>query len=173
MEDQYIKCLLCEWTGLKKTLKGHKRWSHRLSEDEYQCGTCKKKFKRPSYLARHNSNIHLQIKHPCDKCDYKATRAHTLRTHKKSIHEGKRVPCTQCEHKAFDIGSLSTHMKSVHLGDKSHTCDKCDFKTSTKTVLKRHVVRRHTLLEKSLKCTECSFTTSFNKDLGPINTEWT
>ena len=158
-QQQQSTCSMCDWKGTKQRLNPHKKSSH---GEGHKCENCGKVFQRLDHLTKHNNAVHLGIKFPCDQCDYKATTPGSLRTHKRSLHEGQKVPCTQCEHKAFDIGSLSKHVKTVHLGEKSHACDKCNFKASSNSNLKAHIHRSHTLLVKSFKCAECSFTTTYN-----------
>merc|ERR1712150_257400 len=52
---------------------------------------------------------------------------------------------------------LNKHIKGVHRRSNNHNCDECEYSTSSKTDLKRHV-KRHKSTQ-LFKCEQCSYST--------------
>nr|XP_027204656.1 zinc finger protein 808-like [Dermatophagoides pteronyssinus] len=79
-----------------------------------------------------------------------------------SIDRHKRIPnkrhkCDQCQYSTTDKSNLKKHVR-IHSGDKRYKCKQCEYATSDKSALQRHILI-HTG-EKPYKCNQCKYASS-------------
>lgn len=85
-----------------------------------------------------------------------------LLIHKRSCHM-KNVKCkfANCDLMFRFNSSMEVHMNRVHLNlkvcDSTFYCDNCDYSTSLKASMKRHVLSH---IEKTLECDQCRYKTN-------------
>ena len=53
-----------------------------------------------------------------------------------------RYPCDQCDFKSTLKGTLVRHLKSKH-EDVKYPCDQCDYKATQKAYLQTHLKSKH------------------------------
>ena len=68
----------------------------------------------------------------------------------------KRFHCEQCEYKTSRKCDLNKHIKQVHEKIKDVECPSCEFKCSTKSQLNQHIKQVHDKI-KDVHCPTCEF----------------
>ena len=86
----------------------------------------------------------------------------TLRTHLKRYSGERSTTCNQCDFASSRAGDLRRHLKT-HIGEKSNKCNQCDFVSTQAGNLRRHL-KTHSG-EKSGKCNQCNFASTWPADL--------
>lgn len=165
----YYSCLECTYkTKLLFKAKNHKEFHKNPSKkpfdcsvpltkniDQYKCYKCPQNFQTPllSQLNCHITQNHtLQNFNPqiykCQKCHFKSfSRYLTLR------------------HKIIDKHSTLTQIKREEV---CFHCEICDFRVKRKSILRRHMIRKHTS-ESEINwytCEKCPFRAKFRSDLN-------
>ena len=65
--------------------------------------------------------------------------------------------CTICMKYFSESAELDRHTRSIHRGKMTFKCNKCDYFTESKSVLKRHLNIFNEKSEKLHRCNQCSF----------------
>ena len=94
----------------------------------------------------------------CDNCEYMSTSITLLNRHMHSVHKDKSEECG----KENEQPILKSQLQSTQ-EDIQFKCDKCDYMSTSKTSLKRHVQSIHKAPRESkrIECKECD--KKFNK----------
>ena len=146
-----VKCDHCEktFTGNFK-LNIHIKIMH--NGRPFECDICHKKFK-----TKHAIDYHTKIKScsgknetshnkegriACTYCEKKMTKSN-MKEHIAVVHQGIRFHCDVCDQVFRSKGALCNHKKAKHPTNdtKIHKCEKCEYKTYTFALYKRHILR--------------------------------
>ncbi len=103
----------------------------------------------------------------CPECDKKYTRRMRLGVHFEADHSDNQNICEECGKVFGTRNGLVQHIGYAHKVDKKNPqimCDKCEFRTTHKRYLNRHVQTMH-VKEKLTKCDHCDKTFLYNSDL--------
>ena len=73
-----------------------------------------------------------------NKQDYTKTKDKESSPKQIHVEVNLRHTCDQCNYKTTNKGHLNRHIDSVH-GNVRYSCDKCDYKAKRKGHLKRHI----------------------------------
>ena len=187
IEGKY-KCAFCEFISpLISRLKQHISDKHRDSF-KYTCDKCGKGFLSKRLLHQHTQRIHLVNVKPvsCLKCDHTSIshrehvthqKLHTPKTkcglcnfvtwdkrclqrHTKNKHDPNIIlphQCLTCKKGFSSMSELAKHQRT-HSGFRPFKCTLCDYQSSDKFGLRKHVLRKHVLsnLEKKrYRCRLC------------------
>ena len=159
-----FKCELCEYACYDKYgLRKHKASIH--EGQRIKCDECQLSFSVTS-LSSHKRRYHSNYFFECEDCSYGTKDNSSLKQHKKAEHEGIRYKCTICPKETRSKYRLSQHIKQTHDNPEYHICDQCNYKTTRKGCLLRHV-RIH---GEKLECDKCPYTTAW-KSLLRSHTE--
>ena len=71
-----------------------------------------------------------------------------------SVPSDIKYPCTQCDYQTTRKQYLKRHMQSVHEGTK-YSCVQCDYQATQKENLKRHIQSVHERTK--YPCTQCDY----------------
>ena len=115
---------------------------------------CSEKFNTTVAHTNHMKHVHQKIKYFCTECDYQGNRKLDVKRHRESKHEFVTYKCTKCEKHYAGQGKLKLHYESIHEGKWKYECDQCDYKTTRRFFIKRHVKNAH---ERAYKCDQCDF----------------
>merc|ERR1712059_83288 len=63
------------------------------------------------------------------------------------------------------MGALAIHVKSEHTKHKDFFCQSCNFKSSKKQILNKHIRNTHAAGKTMLQCTDCLYKTWNNGHL--------
>ena len=174
-------CEECDYTTRsERDLKAHKKVHQQIL---HQCLFCPYTTSKNSHLKRHILNVHSDSeKFCCDECDKQYSRESSLQYHKESKHS----PNHRCDHcdKEFETrrnlekhildqhthnkittsnGFMILHQSERTIKRKTYFCHLCDYKTTWKGNLKKHVDRMHLnprppKIDPSKTCLNCNFT---------------
>ncbi|XP_035713472.1 zinc finger protein 888-like [Folsomia candida] len=118
------------------------------TEKPYNCATCARSFARRSHVKSHEMT-HLEkstrARSKCHVCPQTFLRRADLLRHIRVVHENQRnFPCLFCDKIFARTSQVKGYVEAVHPAkkEKTHSCDKCEYKTHTKANLTLHV-RRH------------------------------
>ena len=79
----------------------------------------------------------------CSICPEKFASSSEMNKHNVEEHEQRQI-CSQCDKTFKTYKTWRRHLKEIHSGDQGKfQCKKCTYKTSRKTLLKRHMVTKH------------------------------
>lgn len=146
-EYRLNQCTVCNYKSfIKYDLQRHYKYRHSVSTNRktYQCQFCdfftqdtKKQFK--IHLRSHTPNL------KCENCWRIFHSEKKLTAHIKRAHDSNIFTCKKCS-KSFNNKEESKHKNhSVKLEVEVELlkCDKCNFTTTKRFNLKRHIWRRH------------------------------
>jgi KRAB domain-containing zinc finger protein len=139
---------------------------------DWQCYVCGKLGPKKSDIASHISSKHYpkakESMHgpprqfQCAKCRVMlqsngALRLHTCGELPTSWTSGSRVEqCPLCQETFAKNKALLHHISLFHTKKKVHTCDQCDYKAATASLMKRHVSTVHNKdKEQTHLCNQC------------------
>ncbi|TGZ74688.1 hypothetical protein CRM22_000797 [Opisthorchis felineus] len=146
-----------------------------------QCPVCRRIFRHPSFLIRHQKSHITHRGFKCNICSsaYKHSfdlvrhmrRSHVdeflprARSSSAQIHVSEQAgnPCPECGTHFKSWKRVRKHQKDIHLEAVRHDCKKCGLSFPRELHLKRHVRRAHEIEDKCT-CPYCgkSFTRSRN-----------
>ena len=131
-------------------------------QSRYLCPFCSHKATLRPNLLIHIYSKHEGRKYNCDKCDKSFSYQRTLKQHQDSFHMNMKYPCSLCTYKASNPSNLSNHRRFKHTdyykehvgkrglnkppvfpNDKRFKCNSCEFMSSLKFGLKRHIKKSH------------------------------
>ena len=153
-----LQCNSCQYIGPRLIrLQHHVKTKHQGLR--LKCTECSYQSTESSNLKKHINRSHKGISHTCEHCSKIFFVKSNLTNHMRNIHTSPKdrptIKCDECDKEFFGKKSLSKHEKSIHLGIK-HSCIQCDYKSSCKENLNRHIGVHHIVREK-LNCRECSY----------------
>ena len=211
MERPHIQCEIC--SALTTQPVRHKRKFHntrvlirikkpkleisnskskpkRKKKSTFKCISCDYEAKDIKWLTNHINKIHKQDELlVCSKCDYTtaskesydmhnrtphdkcevcslvATHYMLLRHKRKLGHGLKVLNCGTCNFKTTEKRNMDRHITIVHVKDK-YKCDKCDYATSVKASYYAHKKKDH------LTCEICQFVTTNDRLLKRHKVSW-
>ena len=193
-------CKICDWSGTKMGIISHNEVKH--NGKVFRCDQCEYKSFQQSSLKSHKTRKHNSSKHSCKLCEKTFHQEAILMRHVQSAHEGVWHFCNECDRSFSHLSSLRVHKTTTHkkdsqskvkqrtMLDKTLFCGLCNFETSEKVGLRKHVKEIHTNLHKcemcdaeftkeekleahiknkhdnaSYNCDACAFRTKFSRDL--------
>jgi hypothetical protein len=113
----------------------------------HECGNCY----TTSYALKRHCKVHhsFNIRFKCNLCKKSFLEENSLRRHK-IIHTGiKPFRCEVCGKRFSDSSNFTRHGR-IHLPEKRpYGCRQCDRKYSRLSVLRKHVLKKHGVEEKS------------------------
>jgi len=125
---------------------------------------CNNRWKSKSGMKRHIRTMHLNlISYQCEQCDYVSKFRLSLNEHVSSVHENISIKCGFCDYETKYKSDIYTHMKYVHRNADKLQCHICEFQTTKKYCLDRHIQGMH--VKTNLQCDQCSFVTTWKNTL--------
>ena len=92
------------------------------------------------------------VKYNCDLCEYKATHKGHLKEHVNSVHfKSNLFSYSVCDKKISYKNHRDSHFTSVNIKER-HKCNQWDFESTTKSNLRGHVERIHTIRINKYPC---------------------
>ncbi|XP_072036567.1 zinc finger Y-chromosomal protein-like [Amphiura filiformis] len=177
--DKTFKCSSCSYSSAQ---------SSRLKET-FKCDKCKKAFKWKTSLRAHtciynnnkkqtnniNKQKHKQTQqnkkiktnkttqvHKCNFCQYSSKYKHVIQVHER-VHRGdKPFKCSSCSYSSVKASRLKEHEQTKHTRKNLHSCQKCDYKAATATLIRRHQCKHN---EKTFKCDKCKKTYKWHSSI--------
>lgn len=155
-----FQCQLCHSIFcIAKLLDLHHLITH--NKKILTCLYCKKTFSELSNLRRHEKSVHLgntvvkKKKKHCPFCDAWSEEG-TLGDHVKQCHPNEPMPflCEKCDYKTFTKSNLRMHQLNQHERNNEFMCDRCDYVTKTNAMLQRHINHVH-LQIRNFSCDQC------------------
>ena len=142
---------------LKSLLSWYRGHLRKLHFKDIKCEYCGKIVPEASYKS-HLASQHGVGNKFCSVCEKKFSGKGHFDIHVKTMHTNrpKEFVCEDCGNAYYLKGQLQSHIKAMHSIEalnKAYMCDKCDFRTSTKSNLECHFQRHE---EKKYQCHECS-----------------
>lgn len=157
----------------------------KLTDEDFACLFCAKKFKLFGTLLQHIDCNHLDKNYACEACEIKFASKTKLLVHTRDMHSIGAFHCVYCKKKFFNKCRRDVHMKRYHesrrnclvcskvfanIRDKDqhmykehsqemqwYKCDRCPLKFKLKRLLIEHHKRVH-LKEKNVTCEICGMT---------------
>ena len=174
-DGKYV-CDKCEYTSDKRIcMKSHKEAVH-LKIKHFRCSVCfYEKYRK------HEIEFHMKSKHKdrlcrvliigCPLCERKVTHGICVKQPQKNNHQNgkteKKKPslpknnktCFLCEE--GEVHDECTNIKKVKTkgkkADGEYGCDKCEYSSDTKILLRSHIKLVHLFKVKTFKCSACSY----------------
>lgn len=149
--NNYHKCRFCKVKyesveDLKEHINIHKT---------FICDQCGAGFVKKCYLTDHLNTHSTERRYECTNCGKKFKSRSALVTHNKSHISARTYTCEICGHGFKDNGSLVVHKRLKHTNERNFHCSKCDLSFKLRSVLNRHIIRRHTQRTKRFVCSFC------------------
>ncbi|CAH2008368.1 unnamed protein product [Acanthoscelides obtectus] len=168
------ECTHCEYkTTYKENLASHMM---KHTGAKLKCTKCDKSFTYTQSLDDHILRKHPDLTasvsrkiHKCTHCEYKSLQKRKFIRHMMK-HTEANLKCTKCDMSFTTTKSLDNHILRKHpefitsVSRKIHKCTHCEYKTTYKAILVRHMMN-HTGAE--FTCTKCD--ASFTNQLGLDN----
>ena len=143
----------------------------------YKCDKCGKPFARYSYAKSH---CQIKVAWTCEICGKEIQQQNNVARHKdrcrkQALKHQTTIPSTQpesveqrcslCGITFKNIASLKTHNARKHREsiEGELKCEQCDFKTNSKSHLKKHMTQKHEAYREEFKCDRCDYI-CFSKD---------
>ena len=150
----YFRCVV---ENCSKTFDKLQTWNthHQIHHKSLiKCTICWKSFETPS-VARSHKNSHAPQKHICTQCNKAFAYGSALRLHKNTHVNQKRHKCFHgnCRKSYRWLQDLLRHIQ-WHL-KMNWSCEKCDFITHEKHLLKRHRATHVNFYK--YKCKKCTY----------------
>ena len=168
-----ISCPFCEEKFYKnsKMFSTHLKYSHPKEKDTkaykqamadnilpgFVCSICGKKFENDRWLDEHTAEFHnFHINNfPCEVCGKYFKNQATLKTHVQNTHEkNKQFLCGVCGKLCLNKPALNDHTRYYH-SNEEFPCMECGLVFKSKSVMRRHFNRKHSIEEKQYKCQTC------------------
>ena len=135
-------CNTCDFnTASKDAAYMHTQVKHQGLK--FCCNTCKRQFETPEGLARHKRKKHETAILLCDKCNFKSLSESLTKRHKALNHDTKpQFSCNICNKQFETSQRVAGHKRKQH-DSAILLCDKCDFKSFSDSLTKRHKALKH------------------------------
>jgi len=111
-----------------------------------RCDICNYVTNRTNNLNRHYNSMHVTLVQPEECCDVVFYTRADLTKHTRLCHPDSKFPCQYpgCQGYVFDRKALlKRHVLAVHLKDKPFLCPMCQYGSSHKSNLDRHMKTKH------------------------------
>merc|ERR1712126_354831 len=79
----------------------------------------------------------------CQDCDFQTHSKMNLIRHKKLVHDQVFHQCGDCEYRTAIKSDFNRHRNEVHLKLSTYQCYYCDFQSSRRNYLKKHIEKAH------------------------------
>ena len=178
--NSIICSICCEKFENTKSWKLHKKMIHQKKK-KYLCSFCPAKFIQKCQLKSHIKNSRLKghevkFKHQCPFCPAMFEQKIGVKMHIETVHEKKKehqcslsswgrqkgnksFKCEVCDYRSSRKCDLKKHISLVHEAKKRFKCDICKAIIITKYGLKRHINSVHEGI-KPFKCNICDYQTT-------------
>ncbi|XP_061877868.1 zinc finger protein 32-like [Entelurus aequoreus] len=139
---------VCSVCGKAFTIKGHLNRHARTHSGEkpHPCSICGTSFGVRSALVQHMRTHTGEKPHACSVCGEKFSQKGNLsrhaKTHTRTQSQGPVFGCATCGKTFSQKGYLKIHRRT-HTGERPYACSFCDGSFSVRSVLAKHVSRRH------------------------------
>ena len=160
-----LTCHLCEreFKSVQTRIR-HLKEIH--GEEYFECECCDFLSIYKQNMKQHNQNKHQEKKKiDCDLCEFTSYYRKNMNRHKINAHERHdekwKFECDMCEFTSNYEDNIKAHKINVH---KNLNCEECDFETTKKIELNKHIRNSHTKKPK-LECDQCDFNTTDRKRL--------
>ncbi|OXA45161.1 zinc finger protein 184-like [Folsomia candida] len=137
-------CTLCG-NQFKSRADLEKHIATHTTEKPYNCATCGRGFSQMGSMKSHE-RVHLEKStreiFKCDVCPQTFLGRDGLQRHIRQVHDNQRnYPCAFGGQRFSCAYNLKRHVEAVHATneEKIHSCDKCQYKSNSKTNLAQHV----------------------------------
>ncbi|KAG6460266.1 hypothetical protein O3G_MSEX011872 [Manduca sexta] len=153
LTDKDFGCLNCgKKFKLFGTLLLHIHCEH--LDRKYVCEACGIDFRNNSDLLNHTQDVHSIGEYECTYCLKKFIKERRRNIHVKNFHESRRN-CLLCQETFRSKRERDRHMYATHSQQMPwYKCDKCAIKFKVKRLLTEHIRRVH-LKEKNVTCEIC------------------
>ena len=126
MKDHDTESCVCDICGTsypsKSSLYFHKHYKHKTKIKEFECPTCKKRFKSQKNLDTH-SELH-KMKYVCEQCGMEFKSKYGLTKHLRTHSGEKSYLCAICGKTFGCLSSQKIHLLT-HVGERPYVCDIC------------------------------------------------
>lgn len=160
-KNYFLKCYICDKEfNLKKEKQQHLKVMH--FDIELKCKLCRQKSQTTRGFDNHmmlHANPHL-LHHMCQFCGRAYQKNCELKRHIKFSHYDKtnreyNFYCDHCDFKTFSKTNIKRHLTTIHLRIKAFACKLCsDKRYTSKITLEQHMIRKHNL-ETDFICLLC------------------
>ncbi|KAF6206875.1 hypothetical protein GE061_018111 [Apolygus lucorum] len=146
--SKLFKCDNCDYKCYQLAHMEYHRSIH-TGEKPLACKHCDYRARHPTTLTRHIRSQHTGEKpYSCEFCDYRAAQPASMHRHRRT-HTGERpYGCKLCDYTSPDLNTVQLH-ELRHSGGtlrkllNPRKCYLCDFSTSRRRGLVRHLLREH------------------------------
>lgn len=161
--QRLYRCELCNKAYSQKgTLKTHKEGVHLKGVSALGCHICGKTFHGRTRLYKH-LKTHSDESYECDICKKLIKGKKALKTHMQRHSGIKSYTCEQCAASFYTAAELCNHKRKHSVKVLSVKCDLCEYRTTTKYLLNRHM-KHHVSGDKPFSCKDCGkFFATFQK----------
>ncbi|KAH0566638.1 hypothetical protein KQX54_002764 [Cotesia glomerata] len=126
LKDHDTEACVCDICGSfypkRSSLYFHTLYKHKLKVKEYECVTCKKKFKSQKNLNAHKESH--KVKYVCEKCGVEFKFKQGLANHLRRHSGEKSCLCPVCGKTFSCLSSQRVHLLT-HAGERPYVCDIC------------------------------------------------
>lgn len=159
-DSKLTVCRKCDVTLPKDELFRH----HVRKHPNLVCEMCGVVVEQTNQMRRHNERHDDRLPNHCELCGKIYKDQYVLRSHLKLVHE-KPLTSHECSHcqKRFDRKAhLKRHLKHTHTNLKPFACDLCDYRSSARGDLNKHLLVHS---EPSFQCAQCNKCFTHRKSL--------